>query len=39
MTVGPCNWPALQHVSCAAANASTGEFHIVDISGTLERRN
>jgi len=28
MTIDQCKWPALQHVSCPATDASTTEFHI-----------
>jgi hypothetical protein len=41
MTINQCNWAALQHVPCPAANASTSELHIMlqNVSGTLERSN
>ena len=32
MTIGPCHWPTLQHVSCPAANASTSELHIIRLA-------
>src|SRR5262249_55159110 len=27
MTINQCRWPALQHVSCPAANASASDLH------------
>src|SRR5215475_2294107 len=29
VTIDQRNWPALHHVSCPAANASSSDFHIV----------
>src|SRR5262249_33052913 len=39
MTINQCKWPALQHVSCPTAKASTSEFHIINIPGTLNGTN
>jgi hypothetical protein len=31
MTIDQCNWQALQHVSCPAANASTSDLHTIHL--------
>jgi hypothetical protein len=32
MTIDQPTWPALQHVSCAIAKASTGDFHKIHLA-------
>src|SRR5205823_4693561 len=31
MTIAQLKWPTFQHVSCAAANASTSELHMISL--------
>jgi hypothetical protein len=35
MTIDECRWPALQHVSCPATNASTSNLHIICLAQSL----
>jgi hypothetical protein len=32
VTIDQCRWPTLQHVSCPAANTSTGELHKIRLA-------